>query len=424
MKEVLYMSLLNCLYVGIDVSKCSNQIHAMNSDSKRITSFSSPNDLDGASVIEAKLINSLSKNSFENLVIVLESTGMYSYHIAQYLACSDSLKPYNVLVYQIDPKTSANYRKTFSDKDKTDPDDAFILADMARCGKCDKLHPVKANQGLALQRLTRHRKHISDQIVKEKAYVLNNIFLKFSGLTTKNGSNNPFSNEFGATAVAVLEEYKSPEEIINSSIEDLASFISQASKNRFDDSKKIAETLQKCARASFRLDKQAYDPINTAISSSLSILRCYEAELKHIDKEIENLIKGYLSNEYTCLRSIPGIGPVMAAGILSEIGSIRQFDDEEALAKYAGLTWRKKQSGPSKNEDTPMTKTGNTFLRYYLIESATFVSKFCPEYNDYFMKKFSEVKTHQRTRAAALTARKLVRLIYGLMSKNQLYKKN
>ena len=44
------MSLLNCLYVGIDVSKCSNQIHAMNSDSKRITSFSSPNDLDGASV--------------------------------------------------------------------------------------------------------------------------------------------------------------------------------------------------------------------------------------------------------------------------------------------------------------------------------------------------------------------------------------
>ena len=71
-----------------------------------------------------------------------------------------------------------------------------------------------------------------------------------------------------------------------------------------------------------------------------------------------------------------------------------------------------------------MTKTGNAFLRYYLIESAIFVSKFCPEYNEYFMKKFTEVKTHQRTRAAALTARKLVRLIYGLMSKNQLYKKN
>ena len=413
---------LNSLYVGIDVSKNSNQIYAMNFNQKKLLSFSASNDNEGASKIETKLLECLYKNNLENVVIVLESTGMYSFHIATYLSSSELLANYSVLVYCINPKTSQNYRKSFSEMDKTDPKDSYVLADMARVGKVKDLTPVKGPQKLAIQRLTRHRKHISDQIVREKLYVLNNIFLKFSAFDRKYDGLAPFSDPFSATGQAILLEYKSPEEIINTPIEDLTSFISTASKNRFNDSKKVAEILTKCARMSYRLDKTAYDPINTAIASSLAILRCLENELKHINKEIENLMKGFNSDEYKCLLSIPGIGPTFAAGILSEIGSIQQFDDEEGLAKFAGLTWRKNQSGPKDSEDTPMTKTGNSYLRYYLIEAATMAILHNPVYREYYQKKFTEVKTHQHTRALALTARKLVRLIYGLLSKNQLYK--
>lgn len=418
------MSVLNSLFVGIDVSKTSNQVYAMNFDQKKLLSFSAPNDSDGASKIEAKLLECLNKNNLKKVVIVLESTGMYSFHIATYLSSSESLANYHVLVYSINPKTSQNYRKSFSEMDKTDPKDSYILADMARVDKVKDLTPVKGSQKLALQRLTRHRKHISEQIVREKLYVLNNIFLKFSAFDRKYDGFSPFSDTFSATAQAVLLEYKSPEEIINTSIEDLTSFIATVSKNRFADSKKVAETLTKCARMSYRLDKSAYEPINTAIASSLCILRCLQNELKHIDKEIENLIKGFNVDEYKCLISIPGIGPTFAAGILSEICSIKQFDNEEGLAKFAGLTWRRHQSADNEFEDTPMTKTGNAYLRYYLIEAASMAILHNPVYKQYYQKKFTEVKTHQHTRALALTARKLVRLIYGLMSKNQLYKSN
>ena len=394
----------------------------MNFEQEKMLSFSVSNDSEGASKIEAKLLECLHKNNYEKVVIVLESTGMYSFHIATYLSSSEYLANYSVLVYSINPKTSKNYRKSFSEMDKTDPKDSYVLADMARVGKVKDLTPVKGPQKLAIQRLTRHRKHISDQIVREKLYVLNNIFLKFSAFDRKYDGLAPFSDPFSATGQAILLEYKSPEEIINTPIEDLTSFISTASKNRFNDSKKVAEILTKCARMSYRLDKTAYDPINTAIASSLAILRCLENELKHINKEIENLMKGFNSDEYKCLLSIPGIGPTFAAGILSEIGSIQQFDDEEGLAKFAGLTWRKNQSGPKDSEDTPMTKTGNSYLRYYLIEAATMAILHNPVYREYYQKKFTEVKTHQHTRALALTARKLVRLIYGLLSKNQLYK--
>lgn len=121
------------------------------------------------------------------------------------------------------------------------------------------------------------------------------------------------------------------------------------------------------------------------------------------------------------LTSIPGIGPVLASGILAEIGTITSFGSHDALAKYAGLTWRVNQSGNYSADDTRMTKTGNKYLRYYLIEAANSVKKHIPEYRDFYKKKFGEVTTHQHKRALALTSRKLVRLIFGLLTKNQIY---
>ena len=44
-----------------------------------------------------------------------------------------------------------------------------------------------------------------------------------------------------------------------------------------------------------------------------------------------------------------------------------------------------------------------------------------PEYAVFYEKKYAEVSKHQHKRALALTARKLVRLIFGLLDKNQLY---
>ena len=124
------------------------------------------------------------------------------------------------------------------------------------------------------------------------------------------------------------------------------------------------------------------------------------------------------------LLKIPGIGPILASGILAEVGSFKDFDDDSALAKYIGLSWKKDQSGKYDSENTPMQKAGNTYLRYYVIEAANMVKLYVPEYKEYYQKKYIEVKIHQHPRALVLTARKLVRLIYTLASKEQLFNPN
>jgi len=410
------VTLNQTLFVGIDVAKQTNHIYCLNLDRDKLLSINIPNTQDGVNHIEAHLLKLLEKHKLTKVIIILESTGVYSAHIATYLSASKYLSLFETKVYIINPKISRNYRRSFADMDKTDPKDAYVLADIARVGRCDELTPFKGGQRLALERLTRHRLHIAEKLSNEKVYALNNVFLKFSNFETL------FSDNFGATAVDLLLEYKSIDDIINSSLEDLADFVAKSSKNRFDNSVDVAIKIKKAARASFRLDKVAYDPINFSLASSINVIRCYQNEIKTIDAAIINQVAGFNHDHYQVLLSIPAIGKVFAAGILAEIADINQFDSHSALAKYAGITWRKNQSGKYTADDTPMTKTGNRYLRYFLIEAANMARIHIPEYRDFYHKKFKEVTTHQHKRALALTARKLIRLIYGLLSTNRLYK--
>ena len=86
----------------------------------------------------------------------------------------------------------------------------------------------------------------------------------------------------------------------------------------------------------------------------------------------------------------------------SELGNIHSFKDNGT-------------------EDTAMSKAGNTYLRYYLLEATNSVIRHEPSFKKYHDRKFEEVKIHKHQRALALTARKFVRLIYGLLAKGQLY---
>ena len=412
--------ILNTLFVGIDVSSTENVLCALDFSGNKLLQIKALNNQPGAESILDHILACLDSNSLKYAVIALESTSFYSTHIANFLSSNELLLAYEPHVYCLNPKSVANYRKSFVDMDKTDPLDAYIIADFARCGRITS-QPWRGAQFLALQRLTRHRLHLIECVTREKTYMVSNIYLKFSELAVGDKQERPFSNTYGVTSAAVLTDFLSLDDITYSPIEELVAFVSEKGKNRFSDPVKTATLLQKAARDSYRLDNVLYEPLNVSIASSFNVINALESEVKIIDKAIEKTIKGLNTTEFQCLTSIPGIGPVLASGILSEIGTITSFNSHDALAKYAGLTWRVNQSGNFKSEQTRMTKTGNKYLRYYLIEAANSVKNHVPQYKEFYYKKFGEVTKHSHKRALALTSRKLVRLIFGLLTKNQIY---
>lgn len=418
------MSYTSTLFVGVDVSLNTNQVCACDFNQKEYFNLKFDNSIEGSSALVNRIVEIMNSFNFHSLTICMESTSMYFFHVANFLSSAKELNQFNLSVYALNPKVVANYRKSFVSLPKNDPSDAYLLADFARVGRCKQFKVWRGATLLALQRLTRHRYHLAEQMTREKNYVLVNVFLKFNRLKPKENSNDssqPFSDLFGATSTAVLTEFATIEEIVQMPMEGLIAFIDSKGKHKFTEPEKVAKLLKDCARDSYRLDKVSYDAINVTIASSLRMISTIEREIKDIDKQIEHFANGLDTNAMTILKSIPGVGPVYAAGILAEIGSISAFENNDKLAKFAGITWNDHSSGNLISENNELNRTGNSYLRYYITQATYMFYRKDPIFYEYYTRKYNEALKHKHKRALALTSRKFVKLIHSMLRNNQLY---
>jgi len=406
-----YMS--NILYVGIDIASKSNVAAMLNEQNACIKRpFQFPNNQTGVEELEQTLVKVASEQKVESLLIGTEATSFYDWHLVDYLAESSVLLPFKPELYRFNPKLIKNFKQALKDQGKTDAVDALAIARRLKLGDLPKAyHSLKAY--LPLQRLTRYRSHLVREISREKNYVLTQLFLKNSSLTTEK----PVKRVLGATSRAVIHEYLTAEEVAQESLEGLTSLIIKASKNRYADPKRVAKLVQKASRESYRIRPKLAQTLDLIISSSFRTIRSLQESLKQIDKAIRDELQGF---QHT-LMSVPGIGPVYAAGILAEIGELPRFNNDGALAKYAGLWWPKHQSGDFEAEETSLRRSGNTYLRYYLVEAANSLRVHNEIYQKFYQTKYQEVRKHQHKRALVLTARKLVRLVFALLKTGQLW---
>jgi len=404
--------LLN-LFVGIDISMKDFKVQFMNDSGETVAKRRRLlNDNPGTESLVLCILEICQANDFNRVVIGLESTSVYSWHLQMALAGDNRLAAFECQVYPFNAKVVANFKKAYVDLPKDDWTDAWVIADRLRFGRLPECCQVDFRY-LPLQRLTRFRYHLTQTITREKNYFLTNLFLKFNTLQ----QNDVFSNLFGATSEAVLTEFLSPDEIAARPLDDLIDFLMEKGNKHFTNPKATAEALKNAAKNAHRLKANILEPINLILTTSLETIRCLEKQVKTIDKAIAK----ELSHFRHTLVSVPGLGPVFCAGLIAEIGDIRRFNNEGALAKFAGLTWRGHQSGEFVADEAPLTRTGNAYLRYYFTQAANSVRQYEPEYRQFYSRKFREAKTHHHRRALVLTARKLVRMVDALLRSNQLY---
>lgn len=399
------------LFVGIDVSSQDMKACIMDHVGETLASPTVQNNLVGASFLRDQILHFANKLSPQNIEIGLESTSVYSWHPAMFFHEDKDLQGFHTKVYTINPKLIKKFKEAYVDLDKNDHIDAWIIADRLRFGRLP-LTSVMQEQYIALQRLTRMRYHLVHNLTREKQYFLQHLFYKCSSFTSE-----VESSVFGNAILDLLLEQYSLDEIGSMNVDELAHFLQEKARNRFADAECIAKSIQKAARSSYRLSKCVEDSINILLATSIESIRSITRQIKELDKAISKILEGIPST----LQTIPGIGPVYCAGILAELGSIERFKDQASVAKYAGLVWSKHQSGKFQAEETKMIRSGNRYLRFYLVEAANSVKRFDDEFNAYYQKKCQEVPKHKHKRALVLTARKLVRLVDALLRKDQIY---
>jgi transposase len=388
----------------------------------------------GYSGAKQLLLDALDDYAFDGIDVSGEATGYLWLPFFLQLAADPELKLHDLRLHLLNPRWVKWFKKCFAQDDKTDQKDSYYIAERTRTRRPDVAWTADLGI-LALRFYTRLRFHLVQNLAREKCYFSAFLFLKASSYRRIK----PFSDVFGVTSRLVLTQQPSLDDLALLPVEDLAMDLHEMSGHHLRDPFKNALKLKRVAQESFSLDECLALPVQRILDLTLQHIHFLEAQVKQVEHWIATELQAHSSIRQ--LVTIPGVGPVFSSGNGAEIGNTQRFlqgrkwdakhkryrhrnlrDAEDAVAKLAGLWWPRSSSGDFEAEDRRMAKTGNRYLRYYLIQAANQMRTHIPEYAAFYARKHQEASKHHHKRALVLTARKSVGLVVGLLHRNEPYR--
>ena len=375
-------------YVGIDISKYKHDFCIISNTGEVIVENSSfENNKKGFQ----SLLEQLKPYDKSQIHIAFEATGHYSMNLELFLIDKEySFMKFNPLIIKQFLKTRS-LRRT-----KTDKVDALNIAEYLMSV------PYKPNSLLlyhtySLKSLCRTREQLIKERSKFAVLLTNELDKSFPELKPF------FNNMISSTLLFILDKYKNSSHIALMKDYDSIRCISHGKFTyaKFAKLKEIAKNTV------------GYHDDNTdlLISTYVSLYNFFNDKIIPIDKQISTIIKELNPS----ILSIPGIGEITAASIISEYGDISCFSSSAKMLAFAGLEPSINQSGTLESNGK-MVKHGSGHLRYVLMNASLTLLKFNPTFYDYYLKKRSEGKSHRV--ALSHVCKKLVRLIYTLETKH------
>jgi transposase len=378
--------------VGVDVAKTTHYACVMNGKHMLLTKpFAFSNDEAGF----AKFRASFQKHPKDKVIVGLESTSFYGENLIAFLAelgCKIAL---------INPIEISNARKKQIRNAKTDKKDATLICKYLASEEYRLLQP-KELQMLALRSLCRFWQTMKKSKNRLKTQLVSYLDLCFPEYTAA------FSNVHGKGAYAALLEYPSAQAMAKANVIKLSDVLRKASRGR--PGRERAELIKSLAKRS--IAAKTCD-MGVQIRAVIPQIQLIEAQLKDVQQRIETTF----SELDSVLRTIPGVGAINGAMILSEIGDIKRFSNPGQLIAFAGLDPITRQSGKFRAKTTRMSKRGSITLRYTLMNAAWNVSLNNKTFGDYFDEKMRQKNRHYA--ALGHVAGKLTRVIFAML-KNEM----
>lgn len=132
-----------------------------------------------------------------------------------------------------------------------------------------------------------------------------------------------------------------------------------------------------------------YSPARATLDSRMRQFRFVDQDLRDVSTQLRRFCKTYYKKDYKLLRSIPGIGGIVACGILCELGDLRRFRSLKHLSGYVGLAPGIHQSGDNLRT-TGMTRRAHKLIRSYFIEASWQAIRTDPVMQSYYRKHYGK----------------------------------
>jgi len=402
-KNLEGVDLSKVLIGAIDLSKTEHHgcCFTMDGRSDKVIKFS--NDHYGAELYWSYLEKNRKKIGLEQIVITAESTGSYGEGILNWY------EEQGAKILLVNSKHTKRLKElTDNSPGKTDKKDPRVIGSVLKWG--GGYHPLEiTNTTAELRSLSHNRERqkvslgrIYNQLESQVVRIFPEFLKVMKGLKTK-------------TAKGLLKDYQSPAQI------------KALGKIR------LCEKMQKLSRG--RLSQERAIDLYEAASCSIGIktgIRSISLEIKMLVEGISNIEKRIEAIEKLMyeeleqiewskyLTSVPGISTISAAILIGEVGDFKKIKSAKALEKLSGLNLYEMSSGQHQGSKR-ISKRGRVLLRKILyMVSLGMVKK-----NGIFRSTYEKHKSKgmKSTKAIVAISRKLIRVIYALVTKEQKYKK-
>ena len=381
------------IYVGIDIAKTNHYASIVNYSTGVVIEapFLVTNNKQGFELLFSKIKNF----NKDDVLIGLESTAHYANNLIFYF----HEKQFKLGI--INPIQTAALRKTKIRKIKNDKVDSILICEALSLGYYNLLSDYDIKL-LEIKSLCRFHKELKDKASETKIQFKTYVDQLFPEL------NAFFKNNLDIkTSHELLKLYQSPNDISKINLTKLSNLLIKSSHGKYN--KNHAIELKKLASNSVGINNPA---LCIQIKMSIDLIELLESQINDIEKKVSAFIK----KSDNVITSIPGIGDMTAAIIISEIGDINRFNNPGQVLAFAGLDPSVKQSGTFNAASTKMSKRGSSLLRYALILAANNVHLNTKTFNDYYNTKRLQGKPHYN--ALGHCAGKLIRIIFYMLKHN------
>ncbi len=143
--------------------------------------------------------------------------------------------------------------------------------------------------------------------------------------------------------------------------------------------------------------------------NNIATIKFLSTRVNRIEKEVISVVK--LRPQFNGLKTIPGIGDILALTIMLEVGDIGRFPKVGNYSSYSRCVKSERiTNGKSKGKGN--AKNGNKYLSWAYVEAANFATRFSPEAQRFYQRKMA--KTNRIVATKALS-NKLARASYYIM---------
>jgi transposase len=102
------------------------------------------------------------------------------------------------------------------------------------------------------------------------------------------------------------------------------------------------------------------------VDSQLRVLDALDREIERFDKQIRTVLRD--DPGYKVIQQVPGVGPVLAAVFVAELGDVSRFAHPGQICSWAGLTPKHRESDATVHRGA-ITKQGSSLVRWAAVEA-------------------------------------------------------